>query len=411
MRKHLGILMALSLLLTGCGGEPALAEKEPAEMPQEQEQQPEPSDAMEEQQAPEPEENIPQQSVTVEAETEPWQDAYAAFLAERVDAAVWQRDPENPEYDPNWVELDVHEIIGDYFLYDIDKDGVPELLMRLGGAEATYHTTIYSYTDDGVTELADIPSGHSSFYTWPEENAIARSWGHMGGHFVEKISFADGELTVETVFEEGYAAGDEEVAEYTDMRGIVPDSLLLRETRPMVNLPEMCALTLPIYEYGLPEGPLVPIDPARDARAREAIGAVLTGGEVFCGVTGDGFGGDTGFITMKDYLEPGGATVYTESPLEAADPVWMDFNNDGQSEALVTIEHAEGDPYGGTMQVIFTLEEDGVVYAYCLNYMDSYEILDGGIFVHWTDKNAFRISFNRYQCYQYETEIVEWNEL
>ena len=390
MKRWWGLALAACLLMAGCGAE-GTSEKEPVQEPAQVEQTRQPTV-----------ETIPPvEELPVTPDYADWQMAYAALLEEKVEQAVWQRDPDNPDYDPNWVDLDVHEIIGRYFLYDIDKDSVPELLMRYGGAEANYHTAVYSYADGAVTELGDIPSGHSSFYTWPEENAIARNWGHMGGHFVEKISLVNGGLQVETVFEEGYAAGSEEVAEYAAMADIVPGSSYLWETRPMVTLPQTHALTLPIYDYG--KGRMAqPMNPDRDALAKEKIEEALSGFGTFYGVTADGFGGDTGWINLEDYLQPGGVTVYAENPLEMEAQTWADFNGDGQSEALVTLRHPEGDPYGGTMQVVFSWQ-DGMVYAYCLNYMDSYEVKDT-VFVSKYDDLAFSLAFDGYDSFEYTVE-------
>lgn len=388
MKNWRGLALAACLLLSGCGAEHIPAPKEPVQEDQVQEEQP-----------------VAEVIPPVEDLKEPlparWQTAYAAFLEAKVNEAVWFRDPENPNYDPNWVDLEAAEVIGRYFLYDIDKDGLPELLIRYGAGEAGYHTTVYGYVGDAVTELGDMPSGHSSFYTWPGENGIARNWGHMGGHFVEKISLVDGELHVETIFEEGYAAGEEEVVEYTAMGDIVYGSSYLWETRPTVSLPEAGALTLPVYDYGT-ERIAQPLDPERDEAAKAAIEFVLTAGGEFYGVTADGYGGDTGWTTMETYLQPGSVTVYADRPLEIMARTWEDFNHDGQSEALVTIQHGEGDPYGGMLQVVFSWQ-DNMVYGYCLNYMDSYDV-EGTVFVSKYDDIAFSLAFDGFESYEYTIE-------
>lgn len=389
MKRSFLLALAACLLLSGCGGDTVPAEQG----------QPPQTEQVEQTEPPVVEMIPPVEELLEHKEVADWQEAYAVFLETKVEEAVWQRDPDNPDYDPNWADLKVNEILGTYVLYDMDKDGIPELLIRYGGAEATYHTTVYGYADGAVTELGDIPSGHSSFYAWPEENAVARNWGHMGGHFVEKIGLAGGSLTVETVFEEGYAAGDEEVTAYTNMADIVPGSSYLWENRTFMENPTLQALTLPVYDYGKDRMPQ-PLDPARDALAEEKIKEALSGFGAFYGVSADGFGGDTGWIGLQDYLAPNGATPYAESPLEIAETTWADYNGDGQTDAMLTLCHSEGDPYGGTMQVIFSLEEDGVVYAYCLNYMDAYEIKDT-VFVSRYGDASFRVDFDGPESYAY----------
>ena len=50
-----------------------------------------------------------------------------------------------------------------YALYDIDKDGVPELLVRFGDCEAADHTKIYTFRD-GEMALAGRQSQQRHLY-------------------------------------------------------------------------------------------------------------------------------------------------------------------------------------------------------------------------------------------------------
>ena len=81
---------------------------------------------------------------------------------------------------------------------------------------------------------------------------------------------------------------------------------------------------------------------------------------------------------------------------------WLDFNGDGRREALLTVRNAEGDRFLDTKYVIFS-EQGGTVYAYCLNYKENYE-LDGIIFRSELMEDAFGVSFDKEQCYQYGVE-------
>ena len=380
MKKWMGMALAMCLLLTACGAETTQApeqEKPPA--------------------APEKESVQPQEQPEVPEETEPadWQLAYAAFLEGLAERVKTLRDTDRPDYDPNTVELEIGEASGTYVLYDIDKDGIPELLIRYGLGEAGYHTTVYGYRDGTVTEIGDVPTGHTSLYAWPDENAVAYNWSHMGGHFVDKLSIVDGALEETKFFEEDNFNDPEK--EYTPMSDIVPGSVYLRETRTLAELPELTALTLPIYDYGRERTEL---DPRRDEAARSSIETVLKDGGAFYGVSADGFGGDTGWTTLQAYLQPGGVTEYAEKPLEVTAPwAWEDFNGDGRREALVTVRNAEGDRFSDTKYVIFA-EQNGTVYAYCMNYVENYR-LDGIIFRSELWQDAFGVSFDQYQCYEY----------
>ena len=384
MKKWMGPALAMCLLLTACGAETTQApeqEKPPA--------------------APEKESVQPQEQPEVPEETEPedGQLAYAAFLEGLAEWVKTLRDTDRTDYDPNTVELEIGEASGTYVLYDIDKDGIPELLIRYGLGEAGYHTTVYGYRDGTVTEIGDVPTGHTSLYAWPDENAVAYNWSHMGGHFVDKLSIVDGALEETKFFEEDNFNDPER--SYTPMADIVPGSVYLRETRTLAELPELAVLTLPIYDYGR-DRTAAEIDPERDAAAKAAIENVLQNGGTFYGVTADGFGGDTGWTTLEAYLQPGGVTEYAERPLEITEQMWLDMNGDGQQEAVAAIRNGEGDRFSDTRYVIFG-EQEGQVYAYCLNYMDSYE-LDGTTFCSELMEDTFGVSFDKEQCYEYGVE-------
>lgn len=383
MKKWMGMVLAMCLLLAACGAETAQTPEQekpavPAEEPAQTQEQPE----------------TPEEPVYVD-----WQVAYAAFLEELTEQVKVLRDTDRPDYDPNTVELEIGEVSGTYVLYDIDKDSVPELLIRYGLGEAGYHTTVYGYRDGAAVEIGDVPTGHTSLYTWPGENAVAYNWGHMGGHFVDKLSIVDRGLEETQFFEEDNFNDPEKP--YTSMADIVPGSVYLRETRILTELPELGALTLPVYDYGR-DRTAAEIDPERDAAAKSAIENVLQNGGAFYGVTSDGFGGDTGWTTLEAYLQPGGVTEYADLPLEVTEQAWLDFNGDGQREVLLTVRNRENDRFSDTKYVIFA-EQEEIVYAYCMNYMESYR-LEETIFRSDLMEDAFGVSFDKEQCYEYGVE-------
>lgn len=132
------------------------------------------------------------------APEEPWRTDYKNFLTDLCAREAAVRNINRPDYDPNSYPAEVGALSDSYALYGIDKDSVPEMLLRFGDCKAAYHTQIYTFRDGRVVLAGDVPSGHSSFYTWPDENAVALNWGHMGGHLVEKLSLVDGMLAQET---------------------------------------------------------------------------------------------------------------------------------------------------------------------------------------------------------------------
>ena len=369
MKRWMGLAVAACLLLTGCG-----QKTEPAR----------------------------------EAAEEPWRAAYSGFLEELCEKEKRVRDIERPDYDPNTYDLELGEVSGTYVLYDIDKDGVPEMMVRYGMGEAGYHTTFYGYRDGAVEELGDIPTGHTSLYTWPGENGIAYNWGHMGGHFIDKITLVDGQLEETPFFEEG------PTDTYTSVEELIPGSRYLEEVRTTVQLPERMPLTLPIADYG--NIPLnEELDSTRDAAAREAITEVVQSGCTFYAVSADGFGGDAGETTLEDYLQPGGITEYAERPLLLKAAAWVDVDRDGASEYVLRIENDTAD-YTVNQYLLVLSGQSGTVYGYCLNYTESKTLDTEGVFHDFYAEGAgnMRMSFRENQAYLYTAPddgtvpSVEW---
>lgn len=406
--KRWTVCLLACLLLTGCGAE--IWEQEAEDPPAQ-------AEAPVGQAAESAKERLEPDFTYDESGLANWQRAYADFLRNLCKREAAVRDIDRPDYDPNEYPYEIGMLSSGYCLYDIDKDGVPEMLVRYGDSEAAYYTTVYGWADGAVTELGNFPSGHSSLYTWPGENAVAFNWGHMGGHYVQKGSLAGGALEWETVFEEGIK---EPVEAYTEMEDIVPGSQYLREVRTTLGLifgegfdaDADQPLTLPICDYGR-ERQAAELEPVLDAEARRAITAVLEDGAEFYGVSADGFGGDTGWTALERYLAPGGVDTYADTPQTIEKLAWVDMNGDGRRECVLRLlDGAEGWPD----QYIMFSEQNGTVCAYCLNYCGGYDLGTGGVFhdAEWGD--TFAVSFRKSQCYPYtvlydETvPLVEWEE-
>lgn len=227
---------------------------------------------------------VPMHDVVYEAEfTEEWQQAYYEVLTEvRL---------ENENYEGNEEYTDFSE---SYYLYDIDKDDIPELIVEYGLGEAGYHADIYTYTDGKVKNLGTIATGHTTLYTWPEENAMMYYFAHMGGAYVDKISIIEGVLVSEQIHEEYILTGEW----YTDEQ------------------------ELPFSTGGS----------VSNKEAKERLLAVLEEDGMVYGVSGDGFGGDTGYVSFSAYCEPGTAAQYADSVLTIEAYTWVDLNGDGQGK-------------------------------------------------------------------------------
>jgi len=92
-------------------------------------------------------------------------------------------------YGAYWqVLLDVHEEFNDeygmvqyleYALYDMDNNGVKELIVQAGTCEADYVWRIYTIVNNVVNFIGETFGGHSMLFACPDEG-FYNMMGHMG---------------------------------------------------------------------------------------------------------------------------------------------------------------------------------------------------------------------------------------
>lgn len=320
----------------------------------------------------------------------PWQTAYARFLAETA-----ARD--YPPVD-QLVGVEALEQSDNYSLYDVDKDGIPELFIRYGLGEAGYHTTCYTFRDGEVAEAGDFPSGHASLHSDPEENGALFFWGHMGSAYMDRLAIVDGELTnLGEIFSEDINASQQ--SEYTAPGQVVPGSSPLGEygTHTVRDRRWSEALTLPVYDYNTP--PRLLEAPLEEAEVRAAIGRVLWENGEFYGVAGEGFYGDTGSITLEEYLRSGAAFPFSGNPLLSKEYAFADVNGDGQTDCVLRLERT-GENDTLTFFAVFHVGEDKV-YAYFFAWKDGLGVDPDGT-VYLREYGVWQqVSFYKDQCYAY----------
>ncbi len=144
-----------------------------------------------------------------------WQAAFRQILSEYKNG-----DPESNE--PAY----------DYYIYDIDKDDIPELIYEFGEYEASFFGIVFSYDMESgkANRVGEMGMGHTSLYTYPEGNGIICSMSHMDGQIITKVSLENGGIVEQELFSEEVDGANGEW--YTDVDDIVKDSLLLKSTDP-----------------------------------------------------------------------------------------------------------------------------------------------------------------------------------
>ncbi len=116
-----------------------------------------------------------------QAAEEPWRAAYITLLGEQ----------------PTGVSAEANAT--GYKLYDIDKDGIPELIIEYGSYEANHRAAIYTY-QGGVSPLTEnINLSHCSLGTWPGGNGMLLYGSHMGNSWTSRLYQADNKLAVESL--------------------------------------------------------------------------------------------------------------------------------------------------------------------------------------------------------------------
>lgn len=89
-----------------------------------------------------------------------------------------------------------------YFLFDITSDNIPELWIKFGSCEADRTLSVYTY-DDGIKTIDEGEEGNASHSVYHKgKDYILKVSGHMGYATWTKITYKEGQLVYEYVFEE-----------------------------------------------------------------------------------------------------------------------------------------------------------------------------------------------------------------
>ncbi len=289
----------------------------------------------------------------------------------------------NPEID------DFSETPDCYYLYDIDKDGIPELIIKFGSCEADYHGTVFTYAEGlGVKEVDTFGMGHTSLYSYPDGNGILISQGHMGYAYMEVLSLENGQVSMNSIFEETLEV-NETADDYTEPDEVVPGAKYLAYSSPSQNLFVLQ------YEAVLDamESDKAPVPELGDYGLAQRVDDFMNGN------------GTIGFYVGEAYYENPGMMNYQELLLKAEgyehqlhlqQRVYVDMNRDGYKECVISL--VGDDAYASPTWVVFNLQNDQL-YGYILRYMSSCELLENGVIRSTMDPNWSRmLIFDEGEC-------------
>jgi len=95
-----------------------------------------------------------------------------------------------------------------YTIYDMNNDGIYELVVKIGICEADYEWQFYTMRDNNAFYIGMIIGGHSALYEG-ENGSILRHTAHMGYEYVDKITYDGQNIIEEKILEREVSAIEE----------------------------------------------------------------------------------------------------------------------------------------------------------------------------------------------------------
>ncbi len=376
MKKQLMIvLIVLTLLsLSGCGIARNILERklgandtETEEVSAEVNVPEQPAEEVKEEPKEEIKEEIPEEPVEEEVPAEPWKDVYLALLEEEISA-----EPQDNEYG-NPIEF------SNYWLYDIDKNDVPELILKTGTCEADYYGTVYTCKNGEALEVGGFYLGHANLGTCPDENGVLLKNGHMGYSATYKYTLENDKLSdEEMLFEEDLSQKmyNDDSVWYTPISEIVPGAFSLAPYYPnsffaVEAYDEITAIQKGELKFDTSKASYPEDDPEFYNKVMEESREVIS-------VPLDVFVTNPGKVNFKEMLEPGTIDEYLTEPMIIQNSYETDVDGDGIIECILYLGSGQSD-YANNRVIL--KGENGKVYAYLDAYPGETEVTPEGVFL------------------------------
>ena len=120
-----------------------------------------------------------------------------------------------------------------FALYDIDQDGIRELILSHGTSEADWTNDVYTLENDtNVISIGTI-GGHVMLYTAPDGNGIYSTFAHMGYESIDRFTKNGNALVDESIVYGREVRGDEEYTTFDKEIKLV--SVSMSQQEPDVN--------------------------------------------------------------------------------------------------------------------------------------------------------------------------------
>ena len=305
-----------------------------------------------------------------------------------------------------------------YTLYDIDKNGVPELILHFGRSTAEAEGNLYSFRDGEAVLLKQFAFGGNYLSTYPNRNGMIIRHARMGGQNVKLWT-----LEEERIMESEPLFSEEVKANlYTPIGKIVDGAVDLTEfpldtLAPLVQYEEWEKEINPKSSRSasdsqagtrFPENnpnffqdvidgnkPVIPIAVSREYdlmwNKPAAVNTTFTDAEKAMAESASNY----------EYLKPGDSIDFRNRSVK-----YTDINGDGQLEAICSFSK-QLDEYWVLQQTIILSEQKGTVFAYELMDIEVISTDSDGILYYYkndwvvdaTYEYAFKLFYNRGSCY------------
>ena len=257
-----------------------------------------------------------------------------------------------------------------YYLYDIDKDEIPELMIKQGADENSFMTDVYYWDGSEAKYAGDTYSGRLYYYSDPADNGVIEYSMHMGYGAATRLSLIDGKLVSaeKPIFE------DDMMSKYVmDME---PDPISVSDeiegAKPLKGYCPKCVYPLlayigPIYTSGR--------ESLTDDEFKAVIEGIIDDGDEFYWIT-------TENTTLQECtFKPNKidwsyftdtATLFSnpdEEVIYINNRFYEDFNGDGLTECLIELRNT-----AGTLALSLMSYQHGNVYAYTSQYMGDWSL-------------------------------------
>ena len=320
-----------------------------------------------------------------------WKEAYKNLLADCRIETVFAEDEE-----------DYSNLFYRWFLYDIDKNGIPELIIEHGSCEADYNAELFTFRNGSVRSIRTdsgedrIGMGHTALWTVPEKNGILHCWGHMGSSQICEWTLKGTTLVQGEVLAEEYLMDMPDGSDLTRPDELVENAIPLSSFEPAETLPiDWYERWADVYAQDEePEETEWAQEPAFYSELKQNGDAEV----LVCPM--DKYMNPGGRMAYADLFREGVLYEYTSGDLKISSEHFADMNGDGRTDVILYLkEQGSQDP----MYRVILAWQDNEVYAYSsFGAYDENLLADGTIRYEETYLQCgMRVLFRRDQSFAY----------